>query len=168
MATRVVISGGWEAEVGAGIEDLFESRLGPDISDDARRYCPVRTGALKASIEYHLEGRSLIVSATGGGEDNGGNLFVLRRHEGGQPTPPLRLSPRAAALVHPNPGRNVGSLVTRRVHSVRPPSAEGGHMYAAYVELGHRVYHPSTGMVGPGTVAPRPFLRPALFTVRRG
>lgn len=38
--------------------------------------------------------------------------------------------------------------------------------YAAYVELGHRVYHPSTGEVGPETVPPQPFLRPALYTER--
>lgn len=164
---RVKIAEGWEADVDGAVANLFESRLGPDISDDARRYCPVRTGALKASIEYHLEGRNLIVSATGGGEDAGGNMFVYRRQDAtGNPTPPLRLSDRAARLVHPSPGRNVGSLVTRRVHHIR--GDDGGHMYAAYVELGHRVYHPSTGMVGPGTVAPRPFLRPALYTARHG
>ena len=40
--------------------------------------------------------------------------------------------------------------------------------YAAYVELGHRVYHPSTGEVGPEVVAPQPFLRPALYQQRGG
>lgn len=40
--------------------------------------------------------------------------------------------------------------------------------YAAYVELGHRVYHPSTGEVGPEVVAPEPFLRPALYQQRSG
>jgi hypothetical protein len=38
--------------------------------------------------------------------------------------------------------------------------------YAAWVELGHRVFHPSTRIVGPERVAPEPFLRPALFQVR--
>ena len=38
--------------------------------------------------------------------------------------------------------------------------------YAAYVELGHRVYHPSTGVVGPEIVPPQPFLRPALYQHR--
>ena len=42
----------------------------------------------------------------------------------------------------------------------------GGRVYAAYVELGHRVYHPSTGEVGPEVVAPEPFLRPALYQQR--
>lgn len=35
--------------------------------------------------------------------------------------------------------------------------------YAAYIELGHRVYHPSTGEVGPEWVPAQPFLRPALY-----
>lgn len=35
--------------------------------------------------------------------------------------------------------------------------------YAAYIELGHRVYHPSTGKVGPEWVPSQPFLRPALY-----
>lgn len=34
---------------------------------------------------------------------------------------------------------------------------------AAYLELGHRVYHISTGIVGPQWVEARPFLRPALY-----
>jgi hypothetical protein len=42
----------------------------------------------------------------------------------------------------------------------------GGRVYAAYVELGHRVAHPSTGIVGPEVVPPEPFLRPALFQTR--
>lgn len=44
----------------------------------------------------------------------------------------------------------------------------GGRIYAAYVELGHRVYHPSTGEVGPEVVPPQPFLRPALYQQRSG
>lgn len=35
--------------------------------------------------------------------------------------------------------------------------------YAAFVELGHRVFHPSTRIVGPEVVPPQPFLRPAVF-----
>jgi hypothetical protein len=38
--------------------------------------------------------------------------------------------------------------------------------YAYYVETGHRVYHPSTGAVGPESVPPQPFLRPALYQQR--
>jgi hypothetical protein len=39
--------------------------------------------------------------------------------------------------------------------------------YAVYVEMGHRVFHPSTGIVGPETVPEEPFLRPALYQIRR-
>lgn len=39
----------------------------------------------------------------------------------------------------------------------------GGRVYAAYIELGHRVFHPFTGEVGPEWAVARPFLRPALF-----
>lgn len=107
--SRLELNGEWEGEVGAAIEKLFDERLGPDIAEDARRYCPEDTGALKDSIEHHIEGGDLIVSATGGA---------------------------------------------------------GGRVYAAYVELGHRVYHPSTGEVGPEVVPPQPFLRPALMQHR--
>jgi hypothetical protein len=49
--------------------EFAQSRLGPDIADDARRFAPVRTGALKVSVEDHMDGVDLIVSASGGGED---------------------------------------------------------------------------------------------------
>lgn len=109
MASRAEVDGDWQAGVDAAVQALFADRLGPDIAADARRYCPERTGALQDSIEHHLEGGDLIVSAAGGA---------------------------------------------------------GGRTYAAYVELGHRIYHPSTGIVGPEVVPPRPFLRPALFQER--
>ncbi len=133
--------------------DFAESRLGPDVADDARKYCPVRTGALKASIEDHMEGVDLIVSASGGGEDSSGNLFVSRR--------PGKVG-REGTHKGAEQARHVGTAVTREVHHVE----EGGRAYALFVELGHRVYHPSTGEVGPGTVEPRPFLRSALFQKR--
>lgn len=148
---RVEIDSSWREKVSAGWAELADGKLGGAITDDARRYCPVRTGALKASIEHHLEGDDLIISASGGGEDSDGNLYVSQR--------PGRVG---SGGTHLNPGRNVGSHVTREVHHVD----EGGRTYALYVEEGHRVYHPSTGLAGPDTVAPRPFLRSALFTAR--
>jgi hypothetical protein len=68
MASRVEISDEWEGEVGSAVETFFQDRLGPDIAGDAKRYCPERTGALKDSIEHHLEDGDLIVSATGGAD----------------------------------------------------------------------------------------------------
>ena len=108
MAGRVEIDGDWEENVRAAWSEFAEQRLGPDIAEDARRYAPKRTGALAESIEHHMEGDTLIVSASGDGERE----------------------------------------------------------YAAYVELGHRVYHPSTGVTGPEVVEPEPFLRPALYQER--
>ena len=51
---------------------------------------------------------------------------------------------------------------------VSATGGDQGRVYAAYVELGHRVYHPSTGVTGPEAVGPRPFLRPALYQERSG
>jgi hypothetical protein len=109
VPNRVELDEHWRENVGGATVEFLDRRLGPDIADDARRYCPERTGALRDSIEHHLEGTTLIVSATGSDE----------------------------------------------------------RTYAAYVELGHRVYHPSTGHAGPETVPPQSFLRPALM-VQRG
>jgi hypothetical protein len=39
----------------------------------------------------------------------------------------------------------------------------GGREYAAYIELGHRVFHPFTHVTGPEWAVARPFLRPALY-----
>jgi hypothetical protein len=105
---RVEIADDLEEQLAVITDGYFAGKLGPQIRDDAKRYCPRRTGDLAGSIEDHLEGRTLIVSATGSEE----------RH------------------------------------------------YAAYVELGHRVFHPSTRTVGPGVVPPEPFLRPALYAAR--
>ena len=88
-------------------DEYFATQLGPKIARDAQRYCPKNTGALADSIENHLDGHNLIVSATGSDE----------------------------------------------------------RAYAAYVELGHRIYHPSTGQAGPDVVPPEPFLRPAQYGI---
>jgi hypothetical protein len=152
---RVEVNPDWRSLVEPAWVSFAESRLGPDVADDARRFCPVDTGALKASIEDHMEGTDLIVSATGGGEDEEENLFVF--HRPGKPA--------SHGMTHPNPGRNVGVLMTRTVHHV-VPAGETAHPYATFVELGHRVYHPSTHKVGPNEAKPKPFLRPALFTRR--
>lgn len=96
------------AHIAEAIDAFFLDVLGPAIRDDAKRFCPKRTGALADSIERHLEEHALIVSATG------------------------------------SPDRD----------------------YAVYLELGHRIYHPSTKTAGPDVVAPQPYLRPALYQER--
>lgn len=68
MASRVEIDDQWQPRVEAAIQDLLANRLGPAIARDAQRYCPERTGALRDSIEHHMEDKDLIVSATGGAD----------------------------------------------------------------------------------------------------
>jgi hypothetical protein len=151
---RVEVNPDWRSLVEPAWVDFAESRLGPDVADDMRRFCPVRTGALKASIEDHVEGTDLIVSASGGGEDEGGNLFVSSR--------PGKVSDRGGTHPGADQARHVGTAVTREVHHVE----EGARAYALWVTMGHRVFHPSTGATGPETVPAQPFMQEALFKRR--
>lgn len=103
----------WLEEVYSATDRLFESTLGPEISDDARDLCPVffgqnstagevsyqiamslgtpiPGGALRDSIEHHLNGHTLIVSATGSGERSyayyveTGHMIVVFGHRTGR------------------------------------------------------------------------------------
>ena len=74
--SRVEISDDWEAPVTAAWIELASKRLGPDIAADAKRYCPEKTGALKESIENHMDGETLIVSATGGADGRTYAVYV--------------------------------------------------------------------------------------------
>jgi hypothetical protein len=109
VSLRVEMDPDWREKILAAWDLVADEKLGAPIAGDARRYAPKRTGALADSVEHHIEGHTVVVSATGG---------------------------------------------------------DDGRTYAAYVELGHRVYHPSTGETGPEVVAPQPFLRPALYQER--
>jgi hypothetical protein len=102
---RVVIDDDARQKAEAAVIPFLRDHLGPEVAERAKRYVPIDTGALRESIEHHMDGTKLVVSATGS--------------------------------------------------DVRT--------YAAYIELGHRVYHPSTGKVGPEWVPAQPFLRPALY-----
>ncbi len=53
----------WLAQVYAATDQLFLSRLGPEISTSAVAYAPKKTGELAKSIEFHLWVHSLIVAA---------------------------------------------------------------------------------------------------------
>lgn len=84
-------SPGWLEKLYACTDQLFMTRLGPEITASAKAYCPVffgqnstagetsyqlalslgtpmPGGALRDSIEFHLAFHSLIVSATGSNE----------------------------------------------------------------------------------------------------
>jgi len=105
--TSVEIDPDWLAKLYAASDHFFADHLGPQIASTAKRLCPEQTGSLADSIEDHLNGHTLVVSATGGA---------------------------------------------------------GGRIYAAYVELGHRIAHgPHMSIVGPKVKGPEPFLRPALY-----
>lgn len=84
-----------------------------------------------------------------------------------------RLGPDIAGAARRYCPERTGSLKDSIEHHIEDGdlivSATGGdegRVYAAYVELGHRVYHPSTGVTGPEVVPPQPFLRPALMQQR--
>lgn len=101
---RVVVDDDAREKAEAAVVPWMREELGPEIEERAKRYVPIDTGALRESIEHHMDGTTLVVSATGS--------------------------------------------------DVRT--------YAAYIELGHHVYHPSTGITGPEWVPGQPFLKPAL------
>jgi hypothetical protein len=101
---RVVMDSGAMFRLEFAISEFLDTKIGPLIVGDARRYAPKRTGHLAESIGWDVYGLTLYVYAT-------------------------------------------------------------AH-YAAWVELGHRVYHPSTGEVGPEMVPEEPYLRPALYKYR--
>jgi len=88
----VVMDPSWMENILGAMDRFFEDTLGPAIADDARAYCPVFgaenstasevslqiaaslgdrgpvPGALRDSIEHHLNGHTLIVSASGSDE----------------------------------------------------------------------------------------------------
>lgn len=68
MANRVEVDDEWQPRVAAAVAALLSDKLGPNIARDAQRYCPEHTGALRDSIEHHMEDEDLIVSATGGAD----------------------------------------------------------------------------------------------------
>jgi hypothetical protein len=65
---RIVINPGADGEALCAWRQLADERLGPEAAGDARNFCPVDTGALTESIEHHLDGDDLIVSAAGGAD----------------------------------------------------------------------------------------------------
>lgn len=153
---RVEISPDWRGVVMPMWQQYAAEELGPEVADDMRKGCPVRTGALKASIRDDMEGDDLIVSATGGGEDSDGNLYVSRR--------PGKVSLEHGTHAGAQQALHTGTAVTREVHHVD----EGARAYALFVTCGHRVFHPSTGITGPEVVPARPFMQEALYARRGG
>jgi hypothetical protein len=109
---QIVMAPGWQENLLAATDVLFENTLGPEISEDAKSYCPVffgenstagevslqiatslgtpmPGGSLRDSVEFHLLGHNLIVAATGDGERSYavyvemGHAVVVFRHDMG-------------------------------------------------------------------------------------
>lgn len=51
---RVVMATGWELKMDRHIHEFMED-LASDVLEDARRNCPVRTGALKADLDKEVD-----------------------------------------------------------------------------------------------------------------
>jgi hypothetical protein len=56
MSVRIEMAPDWLAHLREAEQVFLEDRLGPDILDDARRYVPVDTGRLQASLDYTVDG----------------------------------------------------------------------------------------------------------------
>jgi hypothetical protein len=126
-ALRFTIAPGWQDNVYAGTDALFLTQLGPQIWTDARALCPVfgganstatqvsldiaaslgnvEPGALRDSIEFHLSGHSLIVSASGSSDrsyafwvETGHNVVVFGRPMGYRKGPSPFLRPALYAV----------------------------------------------------------------------
>jgi hypothetical protein len=62
----------WHERVPFEADPTME-QLGSEVAIDAMRYAPKRTGALARSIEHHLEGHTVVISASGG---DGGRVYA--------------------------------------------------------------------------------------------
>ncbi len=51
---RIEMEPGWEEQLRAAERAFFETRLGPDITADAKANCPIDTGRLVASLDQQV------------------------------------------------------------------------------------------------------------------
>lgn len=54
----------WREQLAARVDHFLDTRLGPDIVRDAKRYAPVDTGRLRESIEHLVVDHELHVIAS--------------------------------------------------------------------------------------------------------
>lgn len=54
MGVRFEMEEGWIVHLHAAEGEFFDRQLGPDIIDDARRYCPVDTARLVNSLDHQV------------------------------------------------------------------------------------------------------------------
>lgn len=53
---RIVMDPDWLGHLREAEQVFLDERLGPDITADAKRYCPVDTGRLQAAIDFQVLG----------------------------------------------------------------------------------------------------------------
>jgi hypothetical protein len=53
----------WREQLAARVDTFFETRLGPDIVADAKRFAPVDTGHLRDHIDHRVTDHELVVTA---------------------------------------------------------------------------------------------------------
>lgn len=51
---RIEMEDGWIVALHRAEAEFFDVQLGPDITDDARRYCPIDTGRLVGSLAHQV------------------------------------------------------------------------------------------------------------------
>ena len=86
MTVRVEMAEGWLPWLHDAERQFFETRLGPDVTDDAHRYCPVDTGRLDASLGFQVlvdEGDGLPTLEVGSYPDDEGPVEYAPAVEGG-------------------------------------------------------------------------------------
>lgn len=54
MSGRIEMEEGWIVALHKAEAQFFAVQLGPDITDDAKRYCPVDTGRLERSLDNQV------------------------------------------------------------------------------------------------------------------
>lgn len=55
-STRVEMEDGWQGWLREAEFVFFDVQLGPDVTDDAKRYCPVDKGRLVNSLDHQVLG----------------------------------------------------------------------------------------------------------------
>lgn len=91
---RIEIDPAAHAHIQDAVDAFLRDRLGPAIAADAKRFCPKRTGDLADSIEHHLEGGKLVITASGSASRDYaayvemGHRIVAWGHRTGRVQPP--------------------------------------------------------------------------------
>jgi hypothetical protein len=77
MSVRIEMEEGWIVALHRAEAEFFAVQLGPDITDDAKRYCPVDTGRLERSLDNQViedEGDGLPELQVGSFPDEDGDV----------------------------------------------------------------------------------------------